>query len=99
MKFILAPSAIADLEKISDYFLEKNVEAGELLFHKFNKKFQSLTRFPKLGKSYPNLHPDIRGLLEQNYIIFYRVSPESIEIVRIVDARRNLLELFKEEKP
>jgi plasmid stabilization system protein ParE len=50
MNFILAPSAISDLEAIFDCFFEHN---------------------------------------------FYRVSPESVEIVRIVDARRNLLELFK----
>ena len=74
------------------------MEAGERLFQKFNKRFQSLTRFPKLGKPYPNLHSEIRGLLEQNYIIFYRVSSESVEIVRIVDARRNMLELFKYER-
>ncbi len=98
MNFILAPSAIADLKEISDYFLQKNVEAGEQLFQKFNKRFESLTRFPKLGKPYPKLNPEIRGLLEQNYIIFYRISSESVEIVRIVDARRNLLELFKEER-
>ena len=95
MKFILAPSAIADLEGISEYFLEHNVDAGEKLFQKFNKRFHSLTQFPNLGKPYPNLHPDIRGLLEQNYIIFYRVSSEAVEIVRIIDARRNVLELFK----
>lgn len=96
MKFILAPSAIVDLEAISDYFLAQNVEAGEQLFQKFNKRFQSLTRFPNLGKPYSNIHPEIRGLIEQNYIIFYRVSSQAIEIVRIVDARRNLLELFKQ---
>jgi hypothetical protein len=32
MNFILAPSAIKDLDLISEYFLEKNVEAGEKLF-------------------------------------------------------------------
>ncbi|MEB3233017.1 MAG: type II toxin-antitoxin system RelE/ParE family toxin [Leptolyngbyaceae bacterium] len=96
MNFILAPSAIADLEDISNYFLERNVEAGERLFQKFNKRFQSLTQFPNLGKPYPSLHPNIRGLLEQNYIVFYQVSPEAVEIVRIIDARRNILELFKQ---
>ncbi|MGK7890996.1 MAG: type II toxin-antitoxin system RelE/ParE family toxin [Leptolyngbyaceae cyanobacterium] len=96
MNFILAPSAIADLDAISEYFLERNVDAGERLFQKFNQRFQSLTRFPKLGKPYPHLHPQIRGLLEQNYIIFYRISLDSIEIIRIVDARRNLLNLFRD---
>lgn len=47
MKFILAPSAIADLESI---------------------------------------------------IIFYRVFSDVVEIVRIVDARHNILDLFRDER-
>jgi toxin ParE1/3/4 len=95
MNFILAPSAVADLKHLSQYFLEHNVEAGEKLFEQLNKRFRSLTQFPNLGKRYSHLHPEIRGVLEQHYIIFYRCSPQSVEIVRIVDARRNLLDLFK----
>jgi plasmid stabilization system protein ParE len=50
MNFILAPSTTRDLDRLSQYFLETNVEAGERLFKKLNQKFYNLTQFPNLGK-------------------------------------------------
>ncbi len=97
MNFILAPSSTRDLDRLSQYFLETNVEAGERLFKALNQKFYNLTQFPNLGKPYPHLNPNIRGLLVEKYIIFYRVTKTQVEIVRIVDGRQNLLELSMTE--
>ena len=94
MNFILAPSTIRDLNRLSDYFLETNVEAGERLFKAFNQQFYNLTQFPNLGKPYPHLNPNIRGLLVEKYILFYRVTMTQVEIVRIVDGRQDLSKLF-----
>ena len=33
--FIIAPSAIRDLNQISEYYLTRNIEAGEKLLQKF----------------------------------------------------------------
>ena len=54
MNFILAPSTTRDLNRLSQYFLETNVEA-------LNQQLYNLTKFPNLGKPYPYLNPDIRG--------------------------------------
>jgi toxin ParE1/3/4 len=94
MNFILAPSAIQDLNEISQYFLANDVEAGEKLFKELNKRFQSLTQFPTMGRVYPHLNLEIRGLSVKKYIIFYRITATALEIVRIVDGRRNLTNLF-----
>jgi toxin ParE1/3/4 len=59
MNFILAPSAIRDLDRLSQYFLATNVEAGERLFKALNQKFYNLTKFPNLGKPDPHLDPNI----------------------------------------
>jgi plasmid stabilization system protein ParE len=53
MNFILAPSATRDLDRLSQYFLETNVEAGERLFKALNQKFYNLTQFPKSGNATP----------------------------------------------
>ncbi len=45
-KFIIAPTASRDLNKIADYFLTVNVTAGEKLFQLFNQKLKQLTQFP-----------------------------------------------------
>ena len=94
MNFILAPSSTRDLDRLSQYFLETNVEAGERLFKALNQKFYNLTQFPNLGKPYPHLNPNIRGLIVEKYIIFYRVTETQVEIVRVVDGRQNLAKLF-----
>jgi toxin ParE1/3/4 len=81
MNFILAPSATRDLDRLSQYFLETNVEVGERLFKALNQWFYQLTQFPNLGKPYSQLNPTIRGLLVEKHIIFYRVTEIEVEIV------------------
>lgn len=97
MNFILAPSTTRDLDRLSQYFLDTNVEAGEQLFKALNQKFYNLTQFPNLGKLYPHLDPNIRGLLVEKYIIFYRITATQVEIVRVVDGRQDLTKLFVTE--
>jgi toxin ParE1/3/4 len=97
MNFIIAPSATRDLDRLSQYFLETNVEVGERLFKALNQRFHNLTQFPNIGKPYAHLHPNTRGLLVEKHIIFYRVTTAQVEIVRIVDGRQNLDQLFTAE--
>jgi toxin ParE1/3/4 len=98
MNFILAPSTTRDLDRLSQYFLETNVEAGERLFKTLNQKFYNLTQFPNLGKPYPHLDPNIRGLIVEKYIIFYRVTETQVEIIRVVNGRQDLPKLFMTEE-
>jgi toxin ParE1/3/4 len=93
MNFILAPSTTRDLDRLSQYFLE----AGERLFKILNDQFYNLTKFPNIGKPYPHLNPNIRGLIVEKYIIFYRVTITHVEIVRVVDGRQDLTQLFTTE--
>jgi toxin ParE1/3/4 len=44
-KFIIAPTASQDLNKIADYFLTVNVIAGEKLFQLFNQKILNINSF------------------------------------------------------
>jgi toxin ParE1/3/4 len=93
-KFIIAPTASQDLNKIADYFLTVNVTAEEKLFQLFNQKIKQLTQFPLMGRSYNHIKPSLRGLPLKGYIIFYRVSDDQIEILRIINGHQNLSDLF-----
>lgn len=95
-QYILADEAIEDLKEISDYFFTHNIEAGERFIQAFNRKCQQLVKFPNLGRSYSAIVPNLRGILLDGYIIFYKVSEDRIEILRVVSGRRNLDELFSE---
>jgi toxin ParE1/3/4 len=95
-RYLISPSASRDLNAIAEYFLTRNVDAGEKLFQEFVKKCQYIAQFPNLGKSYSYLRPSMRGLPLDGYIIFYRVVDDGVEIVRVVSGRQDLESLFSE---
>jgi len=92
--YIISPSATKDLNQIADYFLTRNLEAGERLFKDFNKKCQNLAIFPNMGRSYAYIKPSLRGLPLDGYIIIYQVIDDGIEILRVVNGRQDLESLF-----
>lgn len=91
---VIAPRASQDLNDISDYFVGRDIEAGERLLKEFNEKCQNLMRFPKMGKSYGRILKELRGVPLRSYIIFYRVIPDGVEILRVISGRQNLETLF-----
>ncbi len=91
---ITAPAS-RDLDAISEYFLEKSVDAGDRFVQTFHQKCQHLARFPYIGKSYSQLRPGLRGLLLMDYIVFYQVVEDNIEILRVVSGYRNFRDVFQ----
>ncbi|MBD2570420.1 MULTISPECIES: type II toxin-antitoxin system RelE/ParE family toxin [Nostocaceae] len=95
MKYLrITATASRDLEAISDYFLEISVDAGDRFVQTFNQKCQHLARFPYIGKSYARLRPGLRGLLMMDYIVFYQVLEDNVEILRVVSGYRDLQSVF-----
>jgi toxin ParE1/3/4 len=98
MRCSIAPSAIRDLDDISDYFLERNINAGEQFLQEFTKKCRNLASFPAMGRSYSHIRVDLRGIPLQSYIILYRLIDDGLEIVRVVNARQDLESLFQSQE-
>jgi toxin ParE1/3/4 len=94
---VIAPKASQDLNAISDYFVERNIEAGERILKEFNQKCQNLIQFQKMGKSYSKIRAGLRGVPLESYIIFYQVIPDGIEILRVVSGRKDLEALFDDQ--
>jgi toxin ParE1/3/4 len=93
-EYIISQPAIRDLESISSYFADVNVEAGEKFLKGFNKRCQQLASFPNIGRSYDDLQVGLRGLPLEGYIILYRATDNLIEIVRVASGRQELQSLF-----
>jgi len=45
-RYCIAVSASKDLNEISEYFMSRNLEAGERSITEFNRKCQNLVQFP-----------------------------------------------------
>ena len=94
MEYFIAKEASLDLDEIVDYFLVRNINAGERFIREFNQKCQNIAQFPNIGRSYAKFDPRVRGVPLDGYIIFYRVFEDSVVIVRVVNGYRDLESIF-----
>jgi plasmid stabilization system protein ParE len=62
-------------------------------------RFELLSRHPHAGRLRPEIAPHIRSTAIKPTVVFYRVFPDEsrLEIVRIIDGRRDLGTIFAED--
>ncbi|MDJ1169790.1 type II toxin-antitoxin system RelE/ParE family toxin [Roseofilum sp. BLCC_M154] len=54
--------------------------------------------FPQLGRSYGEIREDLRGIPLNGYIILYKITDDTLEILRVVHGSRNLNALFESDE-
>ncbi|HTW81936.1 MAG TPA: type II toxin-antitoxin system RelE/ParE family toxin [Terracidiphilus sp.] len=98
---VWTPQAREDLIEIYIFIGDDNPSAAERVFDAVREKVELLTEHPRLGVRRREISPSTRILIEGPYLILYETHPDSdkgkideVEIVRIVDGRRNLKILF-----
>jgi toxin ParE1/3/4 len=101
VKLVWTPQAREDLIEIYTYIGLDNPSAAERIFDAVQAKTESLGEYPQIGARRPDIRPSTRILIEGPYLVLYETHPDSdeggideVEIVRIVDGRRNLKNLF-----
>ncbi len=73
MEYFIAKEASLDLDEILDYFLVRNINAGERFIREFNKKCQNIAQFPNIGRSYAKFDPSLRGIPLDGYIVSTKI--------------------------
>lgn len=93
--------ARADLLDIYELIGIEQPGAAERYFDRIEALVGLLQEQPRLGVLRPDIAPDLRMLVERPYLILYRIEPDlpvgtvdRVEVVRVVDGRRNLQWLF-----
>ncbi len=51
---------------------------------------------PQIGRSRPDIAPGLHGHAVSPYLVLYRIDEGAVTIVRIVDGRRDLTQLFQD---
>ncbi|MGL5065891.1 MAG: type II toxin-antitoxin system RelE/ParE family toxin [Microcoleus sp.] len=92
-RYLISQAASQDLQAILDYFLTRSIDAGDRFVREFNRKCKNLTSFPNMGRIYPEIAPELRGILLDSYIILYKVVGDTITIVRVVSGYQDLSNL------
>ena len=98
---VWTPQAREDLIEIYTCIALDNPSSAERIFDAIEARAGLLAEYPRLGLRRPEIRPSTRMLVERMYLILYETHPDSedgkidaVEIVRIVDGRRNLKNLF-----
>jgi toxin ParE1/3/4 len=98
---VWTPQAREDVIEIFTYIGLDNPSAAERIHDTLQAKVEILADYPRIGVRRPDIRPSARILIEGPYIILYQTHPDSdggrideVEIVRIVDGRRNLMNIL-----
>ena len=88
-KIIWSHRAKIRLFEIMEYFAKRNNSKtySEKLYSKFNKELKLLLKHPELGIK--TEIESVRGLIIDNYILFYEVLDEVIVVHSVWDTRQN----------
>ncbi len=100
-KLIWTPQARADLIDIYLTIGLQQPQAAERYLARMEQKAALLFDQPRLGVRRPEIHPAARMLIESPYVLLYETEPntddgpiQTIEIVRVIDGRRDLRNLL-----
>jgi toxin ParE1/3/4 len=90
------PAAIDDIEAIWRYLIGIDESLADSFLARMDEAAATLTHFPERGALREFIAPGVRGLLISPWLVLYRADrpANSVEIVRVVDGRRNLAVLI-----
>ena len=92
-----APAAEGDLTEIYIFIAGDNRAATWATIELLDQKTATLAATPGIGRAREELQPNLRSLAVGNYVIFYRASPDGIEVVRVLHGKRDVEAILTEE--
>ena len=95
---IWSPEARADLIDIWEYYASiAGRSTADNIVHEIAGTLHFLEEYPLGGRARDEVRPGLRSLRTGTYIVFYRVADGAVQLVRLLDARRDLEDIFEEE--
>ena len=89
-QLVIAPAAKNDLKEIYQYGLRQWGQShSEGYLSTIKKQFWLLTQQPLMGTERPELLPDTRSLPIESHALFYRVTTNRVEIIRVLHGRQD----------
>ena len=96
-RFIISLLAKQELKEINRYIARLNYNAARRLINRIKQQCKLLADFPEMGQKCDELEPDIRSFPVENYIIFYRLIDDGVQIVRVISGYRDLEVIFSQD--
>jgi toxin ParE1/3/4 len=95
LQLVWSPEAETDLLTIWRWgAMHFSPETADTHLRDIQRAASNLTEFPQAGVARNQLVAGVRSIVVYPTVIFYRIGDASIDIVRVVDGRRNLAAFF-----
>jgi toxin ParE1/3/4 len=83
--------ALEDLVALEDHLFARSERVADRVLRRILDRCGQLAHDPELGRRRPDIASDARSLIAERWVILYRLPPSGdVEIVRVVDGRRDL---------
>jgi toxin ParE1/3/4 len=92
-----AERAELDLAEILDYLDQHSPLAAEQLAAAVDQRCSQLGQLPGIGRAREEIAPNLRSVVIERYVLFYRVTPSAVEVLRILHGTRDLDRIMRDE--
>jgi toxin ParE1/3/4 len=99
-EIVITQNARADVKKHFAYLSQNNPDAALKFFDATRETYAQLARMPGMGSIYEVENPRLSEIRKwsvkgfKNYLIFYVVHEEFIEIMRVIYARQDIQKIL-----
>ena len=96
---IWSPEAFTDIDHLWDYYAGvAGAGTANKLLREIARVVAAIGDFPLAGRSRDDIRAGLRSLSAGSQIVFYRLRDDRLEIVRVLDGRRDIEEIFSKEE-
>jgi toxin ParE1/3/4 len=100
VKVVITDAAFEDLRLIGDYIAEQNPARAESFIEALLERCERLSATPRAWPLVPRY--EMRGIRRRvygNYLIFYRIAADSIEVIHVLHGARDCEPLLFPDEP
>jgi toxin ParE1/3/4 len=95
---IWSPEALDDIDRLWDYYSHIAGRAtADKIVREIAKVVKTIDDFPFAGRARDEIRAGLRSLTATPQIIFYRLNNDRPEIVRVLDGRQDIEEIFADD--
>lgn len=90
LRITRSPRSLVDLREIWDFIAEIDESAADRVLERIDAVVALLADNPFAGRSRPELHHEVRSFPAGRFMIFYRVLPDALAILRVFHGSRDI---------
>lgn len=98
MKLRINPAVAIDLKNIKEYITEDSQAVAEEVINKLYIQIENIQQFPNIGLDLSKrvrFRTNYKYVIWENYIIFYKIQGEYVEIYRVVNRYQDITKIFE----